>query len=84
MERYIIHASNGSYVKFIIFKNTARYKDANLLRILVVDRNVIDKDFVNSTFFFTNDKKDALVIKNKALANYFANTIDGYIEEIEV
>ena len=84
MKCYLIHTTTGKYVKFIVFKNTALKEHSNLLEVLVIDRTPKEKDFVNTTFFFADNKKEALVIKNKALADCFAHIIDGYIEEIEI
>lgn len=84
MKYYLIHNSRGAYVKFIVLKNTADKININLLGVLAVDRTPKEKDFVNTTFFFTNKEKEALVIKSRALADYMTHKIEGYAEEIEV
>lgn len=84
MKCYLIHNFNKEYVKFIVLKNTANKININLLGVLAVDRTPKEKDFVNTTFFFTNKRREALVIKNKELADFLIHRIDGYLEEIEV
>lgn len=84
MKRYLIHATDGRYIHFIILKNTLRKESNNLLSVLLRDRHPLDKDFVNTTCFLTDNEREALVIENKGLADFLAHKIDGYIEEIEV
>lgn len=84
MKRYLIHATDGRYIHFIILKNTLRKESSNLLTVLLRDRHPLDKDFVNTTYFLTDNKREALVIENKGLAEFHAHKIDGYIEEIGV
>ena len=84
MKLYLIRGRNEKYVQFIIFKNTARKKSASLLSSLIIDRHPNEKDFVNTSVFFTDLEIKALVIKNKSVAECMANLIDGYVEEVEL
>lgn len=71
MKLYVVRNRKGEFLNMIILKNTNKRRLPNAFEILAFNYNKIDKNFVNTSYFFTNDKREALLFKNQNLAYYF-------------
>jgi hypothetical protein len=84
MKLYIIRNNIGSFIEMVIFKNTIKLDCITLQSILTMNGYPTEEEFVNTSYFFTKDKKKALMVKSHEIAIQIAKQLNGYIVEVDV
>lgn len=81
--KYYIIKKDALYVECILFKNS--YKGMSMLNTLLCKNVSIKSDsFINTSYFLTKDKNNALLLKNPNVAHSLANKCNGVIEEVDL